>query len=45
MSVQSDNNKQMLFELLKSIGFDNNMEINDSELYNFINKNAIILNK
>ena len=37
MSVQSDNNKQMLFELLKSIGFDNNMEINDSELYNFIN--------
>ena len=38
MSVQTDNNKQMLFELLKSIGFDNNMEINDSELYKFINE-------
>jgi len=37
MSVQTDNNKQMLFELLKSIGSDNNMKINDSELYNFIN--------
>ena len=38
MSVQSDNNKQMLFDLLKSIGSDNNMKINDSELYNFINQ-------
>jgi hypothetical protein len=38
MSVQSDNNKQMLFDLLKSIGSDNNMKINDSELYNFINE-------
>tara|TARA_B100000900_G_scaffold105757_2_gene87791 strand:- start:6864 stop:7613 length:750 start_codon:yes stop_codon:yes gene_type:complete len=38
MSVQTDNNKQMLFELLKSIGFDNNMEINDAELYKFINE-------
>ena len=38
MSVQSDNNKQMLFELLKSIGLDNKMKINDSELYNFINQ-------
>ena len=38
MSVQSDNNKQMLFELLKSIGLDNKMQINDSELYNFINQ-------
>ena len=28
MSVHSDNNKQMLFDLLKSIGLDNNMKIN-----------------
>lgn len=38
MSVQTDNNKQMLFELLKSIGLDNEMKIHDSELYNFINQ-------
>lgn len=38
MSVQLDNNKQMLFDLLKSIGLDNNMKINDFELYNFINE-------
>tara|TARA_R110002074_G_scaffold93136_4_gene203490 strand:+ start:1191 stop:1940 length:750 start_codon:yes stop_codon:yes gene_type:complete len=38
MSVQSDNNKQMLFDLLKSIGFDNKIKINNSELYNFINQ-------
>ena len=28
----------MLFELLKSIGFDNNMEINDATIIDFINK-------
>lgn len=38
MSIQSDNNKQMLFDLLKSIGLDSSMKINDSELYNFINE-------
>ena len=38
MSIQSDNNKQMLFDLLKSIGLDNKLKINDSELYNFINQ-------
>jgi len=38
MSVHSDNNKEMLYELLKTIGSDNNMEINNSDLYNFISQ-------
>ena len=36
MSVVSQSNKQMLFDLLKSIGNDNNFVINDNQLMNFI---------
>ena len=36
MSVVSQSNKQMLFDLLKSIGNDNNLVINDNQLTNFI---------
>tara|TARA_B110000444_G_scaffold37680_1_gene33221 strand:- start:705 stop:1502 length:798 start_codon:yes stop_codon:yes gene_type:complete len=38
MSVVEDSNKQMLFDLLKSIGNDNKLVINDNSLYNFINQ-------
>ena len=38
MSAVSQGNKQMLFELLKSIGSDNNLVINDPALQNFINQ-------
>lgn len=38
MSVVGESNKQMLFELLKSIGNDNKLVINEKELYNFINQ-------
>ena len=37
MSIVETSNKKMLFELLKSIGTDNNFIINDDELINFIN--------
>lgn len=36
MSVVSESNKQMLFDLLKSIGNDNNLFINDNQLMRFI---------
>jgi hypothetical protein len=36
MSVVSQSNKQMLFDLLKSIGNDNNFVIDDNQLMNFI---------
>lgn len=36
MSVVSESNKQMLFDLLKSIGNDNNLVINDNQLMSFI---------
>ena len=36
MSVVSQSNKQMLFDLLKSIGNDNNLVINDNQLMSFI---------
>ena len=43
MSVHSDNNKEMLYELLKSIGGqDNNMEINNSDYINLLIKDVII---
>ncbi len=38
MSIVETSNKKMLFELLKSIGTDNNFVINDNELIDFINK-------
>ena len=38
MSVGNESNKQMLFDLLKSIGTDNKLVINEQELYNFVNK-------
>ena len=38
MSVVSQSNKQMLFDLLKSIGNDNNLVINDNTLMTFINQ-------
>ena len=38
MSVVSQSNKQMLFDLLKSIGNDNNLVINDNQLMNFISQ-------
>ena len=38
MSVVADTNKQMLFDLLKSIGNDNQLVINENEIYNFINE-------
>ena len=38
MSVVTDSNKQMLFELLKSIGEENNLVVNDQQLSIFINK-------
>ena len=37
MSVVSESNKQMLFDLLKSIGIENQLNINQSQLSNFIN--------
>lgn len=42
MSVQLDNNKQMLFDLLKSIGLDNNMKINDLSYIILLMNNVII---
>ena len=36
MSIVSQSNKQMLFDLLKSIGNDNNFVINDNTLMRFI---------
>ena len=36
MSVVSQSNQQMLFELLKSIGTDNQLQINDAALEQFI---------
>ena len=38
MSIVSQSNKQMLFDLLKSIGNDNNFVINDNNLMTFINQ-------
>lgn len=38
MSIVETSNKKMLFELLKSIGTDNNFVVNDNELIDFINK-------
>ena len=38
MSVVNESNKQMLFDLLKSIGTDNKLVINEQELYNFVDK-------
>ena len=38
MSVGNEANKQMLFDLLKSIGTENKLVINEQELYNFVNK-------
>ena len=38
MSVVTDSNKQMLFELLKSIGEENNLVVNEQQLSIFINK-------
>ena len=38
MSIVSQSNKQMLFDLLKSIGNDNNLVINDNTLMTFINQ-------
>jgi len=38
MSVVSQQNKQMLFDLLKSIGNENNFVINDNNLITFINQ-------
>ena len=38
MSIVADANKQMLFDLLKSIGNDNQLVINENELYRFINE-------
>jgi hypothetical protein len=38
MSVVEDSNKQMLFDLLKSIGNDNQLVINENDIYNFINE-------
>ena len=40
MSVASQSNKQMLFELLKSIGNDNNFIIDDTQLMTFINEKS-----
>jgi len=36
MSIVDSNNKQMLFDLLKSIGTDNQIVINENQLFNFI---------
>ena len=38
MSVVEDSNKQMLFDLLKSIGNDNQLVINENDIYNFVNE-------
>ena len=38
MSVHRNENKEMLFDLLRSIGQDNNLRINDNRLYQFINE-------
>jgi len=38
MSVVADTNKQMLFDLLKSIGNDNQLVINENDIYNFVNE-------
>ena len=40
MSVASQSNKQMLFDLLKSIGNDNNFIIDDTQLMTFINEKS-----
>jgi hypothetical protein len=41
MSIVDDSNKQMLFDLLKSIGTDNRLVINDQNIYNFVNEKCI----
>ena len=41
MSVVSQSNKQMLFDLLKSIGSDNNLVINDNTLMTFIEEKCV----
>ena len=38
MSIVNQSNKAMLFELLKSIGAENNFSINDEQLVGFINQ-------
>ena len=41
MSIVSESNKQMLFDLLQSIGIENQFSINRSQLSNFINNRCI----
>ena len=43
MSIVNQSNKAMLFELLKSIGAENNFSINDEQLVGFINQNVHII--
>ena len=38
MSIVNESNKEMLLELLKSIGVENNFSINDAQLIDFINQ-------